>query len=84
MWGGGHVKGFDSEAPSNLDVHMCTLFTRFLKSSPEAVESYPPGPCSKYCFTVHPTPLQDVLLVLQSFDPGHFSAHYLPLKKSLH
>lgn len=42
MWGGGHVKEFDSEAPSNLDVPACTLFSRFLKSSPEAVESYPP------------------------------------------
>lgn len=43
MWGGGHVKGFDSEAPSNLNVHACTLSTRFRKSSPEAVESYPQG-----------------------------------------
>lgn len=88
--GGGHVKGFDSEAPSNLDVHAYTLFARFLKSSPEGSESYPPstppppGLCSKYCFNVQPTPLQDALLVLESSDTGHFSAHYLPLKKSLH
>lgn len=74
------MKAFDSEAPSDLDVHARTL----LKSSPEAVESRPPGPGSKHCFNVHPTSLQDALLVSQSSDPGHFRAHYLPLKKSLH
>lgn len=42
---GGHVKGFDSEAPSNLDVHTRagTLFSQFLKPSPGAVESQSPG-----------------------------------------
>lgn len=32
MWGGGHVKGFNLEAASNLDVHICTHFTLFFKS----------------------------------------------------
>lgn len=82
MRGGGHVKGFDSEAPSNLDVHARTLFTRLNPVLKEVSHSppNPPGLCSKYCFNVHPTPLQDALLVLESSDTGHFSAHYLPLK----
>lgn len=71
--------------------HPLTLMSTRAHSSPaflnpvlKQLSHIPPGLCSKYCFNVQPTPLQYALLVLQSSDPGHFSAHYLALKKSLH
>ncbi len=69
---------------TQTQIRTCTLLTLFLKFSPWAVESHPPEACSKYCFNVQPTPLQDALLVLESSDPSHFSSHYLPMKKSLY